>query len=170
MFLIACVVVGQTQSPMRRLRIVERRGLEPVRIDCSAISNSIPSTSHDMIYGNLPATAPLHQRITVPPITPTSDSIHPSLFIRVSSEPNVDESSCYGSLHIELDPQTMLPLDNTVCGSNWLVNFLLYDLFALLIFRKLFAAFMWQLMSANLLGQSGFFHTLLPILGTECGG
>jgi hypothetical protein len=128
---------------MRRLRIVERRGLEPVRIDCSAISNSIPSTSHDMIYGNLPATAPLHQRINIPPLTPTTgdSSLHPSLFIRVSSEPNVDESSCYGSLQIELDPQTMLPLDNTVCGSNWLVNisYMIY-VSALLIFRKLFAA------------------------------
>lgn len=107
------------------MRIIERRGLEPVRIDCSAISNSVPTTSHDMIYGNLPATAPPHhQRITVPLTPTTTDStLQPSLCIRVSSEPNFDESTCYGSLYIDLNPQTMLPLDKTTCGPNWLVIF-----------------------------------------------
>lgn len=108
---------------MRRLRIVERRGLEPVRIDCSAISNAIPSTSHQELYGNLPATAPpYHQRLTIP-LTPTAADpiLQPSLCIRVSSEPNFDESTCYGSLHIELNPYTMLPVDKAICGPNWLV-------------------------------------------------
>lgn len=118
-------MIGKTQSPTRRLRIVERRGLEPVRIDCSAISNSIISASHQEIYGNLPATAPpYHQRLTIP-LTPTitDSALQPSLCIRVSSEPNFDESTCYGSLHVELDPNTFLPIDKSVCGPNWLVLF-----------------------------------------------
>ncbi|KAI6191152.1 PH domain protein [Aphelenchoides bicaudatus] len=88
-----------------------------------AISNSIPSTSHQEIYGNISTSAPpIHQRLTIP-LTPTTVDpiLKPSLCIRVSSssEPDIHDSTCYGNLHIELNPHTMLPIDQTICGPNW---------------------------------------------------
>ncbi|CAD5227692.1 unnamed protein product [Bursaphelenchus okinawaensis] len=96
LYLIATVITAQGQTPMRKLQIVERRGLEPVKLDCHSV---LPSTS--TTYECQPAVEK-----------------SPTLCIKVCSEPVVDETSCYGTVQVELDSQTMFPKENSLIGPN----------------------------------------------------
>ncbi|KAI6174160.1 hypothetical protein M3Y98_01159700 [Aphelenchoides besseyi] len=113
LYLSACVMTPQGQSAIRKLRIVERRGLEPVRIDCRAIASHVDGRYEP------PATAPIiHPRLGVP-LTPTYVEPNSALCLKIASEPHVDDASCYGSVHVELDERTMLPVEQNSCGPNW---------------------------------------------------
>ncbi|CAD5234963.1 unnamed protein product [Bursaphelenchus xylophilus] len=101
LYLIATVITPHGQTLMRKLQIVERRGLDPVRIDCRSV---LPSTSNSFEFPAQPL--------------PNSDK-PPSLCIKVCSEPVVDDTSCYGTVQVELDPQTMFPRENNPIGPNW---------------------------------------------------
>ncbi|KAI6243658.1 hypothetical protein M3Y99_00028100 [Aphelenchoides fujianensis] len=112
LYLSACVMTPQGQTAARKLRIVERRGLEAVRIDCRAIAPHFDGRSP-------PATAPpyVHPRLGVP-LTPTHVEPTSALCLKIASEPDVD-ASCYGTAVVDLDERTMLPIERNFCGPNW---------------------------------------------------